>query len=182
MKIALCFLLVVHASLVSALEVGKPAPLVKFDGKNGGRVEGSPAWSSEEIKGKVFSVFYVDPSKKELNEPLEAAYKAEHFSAADHGSVAIINMAAAWYPNSLIESKLKEKQAEFPNTVYLKDMNKLLVESWGLGDKTVNLVVFDEKGTVLLQKKEPLTPQEIKEVMVLVRKKIESRKNAASAK
>ena len=155
--------------LASAVElvVGQSAPLIKLAGKQGGRVTGEP-WSSEEIKGKIFSVFYVDPEEKALNAPLEAAYKREDFPPDKHQGVAIINLAAAWYPDSIIDGMLKDKQKEFPRTIYVRDVNKEVLKVWELKDSSVNVVIFNKYGKILFVKKGPVTATEIPQVMKII--------------
>lgn len=150
--------------------VGQPASTIKLEGEAGGRVNGE-AWSSDEIPklGRIISLFYVDPEEKKLNEAVEEAYEKEKFPFEKHGSIAIINMAAAWYPNNVIASMLKSKQEKFPRTTYVKDMNKALVKEWDLKDDSVNLVVFGKDGKVLFLKKGKMSPEEISELMKLIR-------------
>jgi uncharacterized protein len=152
------------------ITVGQPASTIKLEGESGAKVTGEP-WNSDDIAkiGKVVSLFYVDPEEKKLNEPLENAYEAEHFPADKHQGIAVINMAAAWYPNSLIDSQLKQKQQKFPRTIYVKDMKKALVREWDLKDDSVNLVVFSKDGKVIFTKKGQMTPEEISGLMKLIR-------------
>jgi YtfJ family uncharacterized protein len=159
-----------NLAMALPLTVGQPAPEAKLEGDLGGRVSGEP-WSSEEIAklGKVISVFYVDPEEKKLNEPLEQAYEQEKLPFEKHTSIAIINMAAAWYPNSMINSMLKQKQEKFPRTTYVRDMRKTMVKAWDLQDDSVNVVIFDKSGKVLFVKKGKMSPEEISELMKLIR-------------
>ena len=170
--LAVVFTTVVFTGALTAhageLVVAATAPLLKLEGKQGGRVTGE-AWSSEEIKGKVFSVFYVDPEEKSLNAPIEAAYKKEDFPADKHQGIAVINLAAAWYPDSIIDSMLKDKQKEFPRTIYVRDVNKEVVKTWNLKDDSVNLVIFNKEGKILYIKKGQIPEAEIPQVMKIVR-------------
>ena len=129
-KIILGFL--VLAGSVVAVELGNVPSSVTLDGENGGRIDGS-AWSSAMLKGKVHILFYVDPDERNLNEALSQALKKRHFDRKKYASVAMINLAATWLPNAILESKLKAKQKEFPDTIYVKDKKKVLVNKWGLG-------------------------------------------------
>ena len=151
-----------------AVEVGKIIPQLTLKDVEGGKVTGEP-WSSDELRGKVFSIFYVDPEERAKNEALEAAYKVENFPQKLHGSVAIINMAAAWYPNNMIESLLKKKQENFPFTTFVKDVNRKLVKEWGLADDGVNVVVVDETGKVIFLSKKPVPEAEFGSLFKLVR-------------
>jgi uncharacterized protein len=160
-------------SLSEPLSVGLQPSIVKLEGPLGGKVS-DEAWSSDEIPktGKIISLFYIDPEEKKLNEPLESAYEREKFPLDKHGSIAIINMAAAWYPNSMINSQLKKKQEQFPRTTYVKDLKKTLVKQWELKDDSVNVVVFDREGKPLYVKRGPMTPDDISELMKLIRKNL----------
>lgn len=166
--ILVCFWLTSLAN-AAPLIVGQSATPIKLDGDLGGRVSGE-LWSSEEIAkiGKIVSLFYVDPEEKKLNEPLEAAYEAAKLPPDKHTSIAIINMAAAWYPNSMINSQLKKKQTQFPRTTYVKDMKKTLVNEWGLKDNSVNLVIFARDGKPLLIKQGAMTALEIVDAIKLI--------------
>lgn len=158
-----------HASAQAAeLAVGQTPTPVKLEGELGGRISGEP-WSSDELKGEVFTLFYIDPEEKAANEPLEAAFKKEKIPKDHHKSVAIINMAAAWYPNSMIADTLAKKQKEFPDTVYVKDFKKILVSSWGLKDDSVNVVVFGKDGKVIYLKRGPSTDTEFPTIMKTIR-------------
>jgi len=131
------------AGSAMAVEMGKVPSSVSLSGENGGKVDGS-VWSSKMLKGKVHIVFYVDPDKREENEALTKALKKRHFDRSKYASVAIINLAATWLPNAILESKLKTKQKEFPDTIYVKDKKKVLV----------------------------LSPKEIKSVLALIEKNL----------
>lgn len=156
--------------LSAPLSVGEPAVSIKLSGDLGGKVSGDD-WDSNEIgkSGKVISLFYVDPEEKKLNEPLEQAYEHAKFPPDKHGSIAVINMAAAWYPNSMINSQLKKKQQQFPRTTYVKDLKKTLVKEWGLKDDSVNVVIFGRDGRPLFIKRGAMTVSEAEELMRLIR-------------
>ena len=160
----------ISASAYAApLSVGQPPSLIKLDGDLGGKISGE-AWTSEEIArtGKIISLFYIDPEEKKLNEPLEIAYEKAKLPSDKHGSIAVINMAAAWYPNSMINSQLKKKQEQFPRTTYVKDLKKTLVKEWDLKDDSVNVVIFGRDGKPLFVKRGPMTATEISELMKLI--------------
>ncbi|MCX6124254.1 MAG: transcriptional regulator [Proteobacteria bacterium] len=150
------------------LTKGQLPPPLTLEGPQGARLNGD-SWSSAELKGAMTSLFYIDPDERGLNEPLEIAYKKEKFPFDKHRSVAIINMEATWLPNSMIAAKLKLKQKEFPETVYVKDLKKNLVSEWGLKDDSVNLVIFDREGKVAYVKRGPVTEADITEIMQIVR-------------
>ena len=92
-----------------AIELGKVPSLVTLEAGNGGKIDGS-AWNSSMLNGKIYTLFYVDPDERELNTPLADALKARKFDRKKVNSVAIINLAATWLPNVILEAKLEEKQ------------------------------------------------------------------------
>ncbi len=99
--------------IAQALEIGEVPPKVELKEKSGGRLDGKP-WSSEELRGKVHVLFYVDPDEKDTNNPASEAIDKEKFPEDKFHSYGIINMAATWMPNFAINMALKEKQERYP--------------------------------------------------------------------
>ena len=168
-KVVASFLLLVGSCM--AIELGSVPKAVTIDGKNGGKVDGS-SWESSMLTGKIHTLFYVDPDKRDLNNPLADALKARKFDRAKVNSVAIINLAATWLPNVFIEAKLKEKQKKFPHTVYVKDKKKVLVKEWGLEDDNSDILIFDQKGRLIYKKFGKVSDDEIKNVIALIENKL----------
>lgn len=138
---------------LSALTLGEKPADVTIEGEDGGLVSTKAPWSSTMLKDKVHVVFYVDPDEKDANEHYSDALKAKEYrKKGAFGSVAIINLAATWKPNVIIESLLKSKQEEFPNTLYVKDKSKVLVKAWGVGDDASNVLIFGKDGRLLFYK------------------------------
>ena len=163
--------MVLTAGIGMAVEVGTVPPKVTLSGAQGGRTDGTP-WISSSLKGKVHILFYVDPDKKDLNEALSKRLKKRHFDRSRYGSVAIVNLAATWMPNMLIEKKLKSKQKEFPDTTYVKDKKKVLVDKWQLADDNSDILLFDKKGKLIYKKFGKLSDVEIKKVITLIEKNL----------
>jgi len=163
--------LMMTAAAAMAIEVGSVPPKVVLEGDNGGRTDGS-AWSSQRLQGKVHVLFYVDPDEKDLNEPLIEALKKKHFDRSKYGSVAVVNLAATWKPNMVIEALLKKKQKEFPDTTYVKDKKSVLVKKWDLADNNSDVLVFDKKGKLIYQKFGKLSDGEISKVVSLIEKNL----------
>lgn len=157
----------------AAPTVGDVLPKIELSGDKGGLVSGN-AWTSESIKGKVLTLFYVDPDKKGINEPLETALKAEKFPHEKFGSIAVINMAATWLPNGVISSSLKSKQEEFPLTTYVKDMDKVFVKEWKLADDSYDVMIFDVTGRLRYYKSGTLDKSDIDTFIALIKELIGS--------
>ena len=165
--LGLCLL----SGLATAVELGKVPVKVTISGENGGKIDGTP-WNSSMLKGKIYTLFYVDPDKKDLNNALANALKARKFDRKKVNSLAIINLAATWMPNALIESKLKDKQKNFPDTLYVKDKKKTLVKKWKLADDNSDILIFDQKGKLIYKKFGKVTAKEIPEVIKLIEKNL----------
>ena len=163
--------LAVLGTSIMAVEKGKVPVPVTISGDKGGKTNGE-AWKSSSLKGKVHIVFYVDPDKKELNEALSQALKKRHFDRSKYGSVAIVNMAATWMPNVAIEAKLKSKQKEFPDTVYVRDRDRVLVKKWALADDNSDILIFNKKGVLIYKKFGKLSKAEISKVLSLIEKNL----------
>jgi YtfJ family uncharacterized protein len=150
-----------------AVDLGSVPPKVTLSGKDGGIVDG-PAWSSAMIKNKVTVLFYVDPDRKDDNNVLDKALQAKHFNRKKYRSIAIVNMEATWMPDAIIERKLSNKKKEFPDTLYVKDKNKVLVKKWGLEDDASDVLLFDKSGKLIYKKFGRLGHKEIAKVIKLI--------------
>ena len=160
------------SSLVKAeLELNQAPPLVQLAGDVGGRLDGT-AWNSNELKGVVHILMYVDPDKIKINEHVEEALAKEHYPSEQIGSVAITNLAATWKPKFLIKKILKGKQKKYPRTIYVTDKSKVLVEQWGLLDHSYNVLVFDPNGNLLFNKGGALSAAEVENLTAVIWSKI----------
>jgi hypothetical protein len=153
MKIKLLLASLLTTMSLSALTVGETPKNVTISTENGGNVADNTPWNSSTIKDKVFVMFYVDPDEKDVNEHYSKALKAKNYRAnKNFASIAIVNMAATWKPNFVIEKILASKQKEFPKTTYVKDKASVLVKEWDLADDASNVIIFDKTGKVLFYK------------------------------
>lgn len=166
-KMILSVLLI--ANFAMAIELGKVPSVITISGENGAKIDGS-SWSSSMLKGKVHTLFYVDPDEKDLNNAFADALKAKNFNRKKFNSVAIVNLAATWLPNAIIESKLADKQKKFPDTIYVKDKNKVLVKQWNLADDNSDILIFDKKGKLIYKKFGKVSDSEIIKVIALIEK------------
>ena len=163
--------LISFLGLALALEVGQVPKPILLEGESGGRTTGE-AFSSKILKDKVHVLFYVDPDEKELNEHVSAALKEQGFDRDKFASVAVINMAATWLPNFAIASKLEAKQKKYPHTLYVKDLQSVLVKQWDLKDDSSNIVLFAKDERVLFIKKGKLNEDEVKELISTIKESL----------
>jgi YtfJ family uncharacterized protein len=154
-----------------AVTVGEVPKSVTIGTDNGGLVSGGD-WKSSMLKGKVHVLFYVDPDEKDTNEAFSNALKAANFDREKYSSVAIVNLAATWKPNIVINALLKSKQKKFPHAIYVKDKNKVLVKEWGLEDDNSDVLVFGKDGTLLYYRAGRLDEKEIEKVLTLIKQNL----------
>ncbi len=164
MTMLLAILLLFGGNLFSTLPVGHAPKAITLSEKAGGRVDGT-AWSSAELVGKVWVLVYADPDESDLNDAATEALKAKDYPDDVYGSMAVINMAATWKPNFAINMILKGKQKKYPDTIYVRDMDKKLVAEWGLADDSNDILVFGPDGKVLFAQDGQLGPDAIKEML-----------------
>ena len=164
----LMILLLSALPLSAELPIGEIPPNIILEGDLGGRLDGS-AWNSEElISGKVMVLFYVDPDESDLNNHVSDALKAENFPLDKYGSLGVANMGATWLPNFAINIKLKSKQEKHKSTVYVKDLEKILVKKWGLNDDDSDVMLFGKDGKVLYSVDGKFTDTQVKEIVKTV--------------
>ncbi|MGA3083401.1 MAG: YtfJ family protein [Thermodesulfobacteriota bacterium] len=151
-----------------AIEIGEVPPKVELKEKLGGRLDGKP-WRSEELQGKVYVLFYVDPDEKDTNNPASDALDKENFPDDKCHFFGIINMAATWMPNFAINIALKEKQERYPKTTYVRDYKKVLVNAWKIADDSSDVLAFDKKGKLIFKKEGQLSSAEIRRLIQIIR-------------
>ena len=176
MKSLLKLLLLVFFVSQSAwawIEMGQIPPKIELKDNLGGRLDGTP-WSSSELKGKVHVIFYVDPDEKDLNNDASEALKAAKLPRDKFQSFAIINMAATWLPNFAISSALKDKQKQYPTTIYVRDYKKVLVNKWEIADDNSDVLAFDKKGRLFFKKNGKLNEKEIQALLKAVRHRVDN--------
>jgi len=173
MKIKLGLVALLATLNLWAVTVGEKPKEVVITGDNGGMAKDGAAWNSSSIKDKVYVMFYVDPDEKDLNEHFSDALKAKKYrEKGDYGSIAVVNLAATWKPNVIIESLLKSKQKEFPETIYVKDKNSVLVKEWSLADDNNDIVIFDKDGTVLFYKAGKMSDDDMQKAFTIIEEHI----------
>ena len=152
-----------------AINVGEKPKEVIISPENGGMVKDATAWNSSMLKEKVYVMFYVDPDEKDANEAFSKELKKKEYrKKGAYGSIAIVNLAATWKPDFVIESILKSKQDEFPETIYVKDKNKILVKEWEIEDDASNILIFDKNGKLLFYKSGKMSDDDMQQAFKVI--------------
>lgn len=167
MKLTLLILSMIFALSLSAITIGEVPKNISLSGKNGGLVK-SGDWNSNTIKDKVIVMFYVDPDEKDTNSHFSKKLKERHYNEEIFASIAMINLAATWKPNFIIESILKEKQKEFPRTLYVKDKKSVLVKAWEIDDDASDIILFSKEGKVLFYKSGKMSEEDMTNIFKLI--------------
>ena len=170
MKLLSLFLTLFITLNLHAITIGEVPKTVELFGEHGGLVEDGSLWSSTTLKDKVFVMFYVDPDEKDVNEHYSQALKKEkEAKRLSFKSIAVINLAATWKPNFIIEKILKGKQEEFPNTIYVKDKRNVLVKEWEIADNASDILIFSKEGKVLFYKSGKMSEDDIKKSFEIIK-------------
>ena len=165
------FVAIMIISSLSAITVGEIPKEVTIEGKNGACISDEP-WHSSMLKDKVYVLFYVDPDEKDTNNGFSEALKKKAYDLKNFGTVAIINLKATWLPDFAIESSLKSKQKEYPNTTYVKDKSKYLVKEWGVADDSSDILIFDKSGKLIYSFSGKMLDDEIAKALKLIDKNL----------
>jgi hypothetical protein len=168
MKIKLGLVALLATLNLWAVTVGEKPKEVVISGENGGMAKDGAAWNSSSIKDKVYVMFYVDPDEKDLNSAFSDALKAKKYDRKNYASIAVVNLAATWKPNVIIESILKSKQKKFPETIYVKDKKSVLVKEWDLADDNNDIVIFDKDGSVLFYKAGKMSKDDMQKAFKII--------------
>lgn len=163
--------LVLSTQLFAAVEWkdGVTPPSITLSGNEGAKLDGQP-WSSEEMKDRVTLIFYVDPDVKDKNDKFGDALSAKKYSLEKIRYFGIINMAATWMPNFILNEALKQKQKKYSDTIYIKDFTKKLVKEWSLPDDENNVLIFDRSGKLLFHRFGEVKEEEIPGLLALIEK------------
>jgi len=154
-----------------AVEVGKVLPYATLEGENGG-FNDDKAWDSRQLQGKVHILLYMDPDKRDEAMPFLDRLNKMEFSKQRYSTIAIVNLAATWVPDALLESILTKKQKELKNTKFVFDKRKYLLKRWDLKDDDINILVLDRKMRVFYKKSGVLSAKDQEEIFDLVEKSI----------
>jgi hypothetical protein len=117
---------------------------------------------ADEFKGRVLSIFYVDPDEKDLNKHVEDALLKD--SGLDRNKtykgLGITNLKATKMPNFIIKSIIKDKQ-EKTGSVILLDYDYTILNLWRLKNHSSDLVILDKDRICRYVYNGKLPPEEV---------------------
>ncbi|MFK7872082.1 MAG: YtfJ family protein [Oligoflexales bacterium] len=136
----------------SKLVLGQEPSSIVLAAGNGGVLKNDHwnMWSSTEgLKGKVHVVLYVAPSKKSLNQHIVDKLKEKKYPLDKIQTLVIVNTAPSWWPESILDTKIRSNQKESPRAIYLKDTQHTIAKAWGLEESSHDIFVFNEQGKTI---------------------------------
>jgi predicted transcriptional regulator len=162
-------------AMIQAVNIGDALPQVTLEKENGG-VSNEKAWHSSDLKGKAHLLLYMDPDKRKETQALLDALNRLEVDSKAYSTVAIVNLAATWMPDAILEGLLSKKQKELKNTSFVFDKKKYLVKKWKMKDDASNVLILDRTSKVIYKKVGKVLAKDIDNILSDIDKAIK-RKN-----
>ena len=86
------------------------------------------------LGSKTFILFYVDPDRQHIIDPLTKVIDSEDFSQTDFEVVSVIDCRDTWIPFFALRTGAKREQRLYPDSPILFDREHLLSSAWGFGE------------------------------------------------
>jgi len=159
------------AVILQAVNVGETLPHIILEKENGGTSK-DKAWYSNTLKGKVHLILYMDPDKRTESQALLDALNSIEVDKQQYATVAIVNLAATWMPDAILEGLLSKKEKELKNTSFIFDKKKYLVAKWKMADDASNILIIDKNSKVIYKNIGKIPSKEIEKIIRLIHKSI----------
>lgn len=182
-----CLFVVLFPTFVSAspIEQGQTLPEVSVpqDGHTGeitlvdnaiGYVPWSSAGTTFQDKTRVIFHLAGRWSAQEINDPLLQAIIAAQFNPDTYQTVVILNFNdIAPGTGFLVRAQAEQNKATFPQASIILDGEGAVQQEWELNLKSSAVIVLNEAGEVLFFKDGKLTPEEVEDVLIMIKTKVE---------
>ncbi len=165
------FAVITIMALFNLSVFAETVPEINFAPSDGSYVNGRE-FSTKDFKGKITALFYVDPDHRTINDEANEKLQQQAFDLKYYQSFAIINMKATWLPNAILDQALKNSQKNFPDTKYVRDLNKVLVQKMNLKDDGYQTMLLNEKCEVIFNHIGKLTSTQVDELIKIIKKEI----------
>ena len=132
-------------------------------------------WGVGSLPGKVRVIQHIAGrgSAKELNAPLIEAIKAAGLPRDRYQTVTIINLDdAAFGTAPFVRSSAESSKQEYPWSSIVLDGKGKVAQEWQLAPKSSAIIVLDQQGLVRFVREGALRPQEVEQVLALVRQSL----------
>lgn len=135
--------------------INKSIPDVILKDESGGCINGD-VWDSSKLKRINNLILYVAPNQQTDIEALLLKVDGLKYSKKLFTTTLILNTKATWIPNSIIESKVKNKSEEDSTKTYVLDKDEVVLSKWQLSNDNPNIILVDESGQVTYLYKDEL--------------------------
>jgi predicted transcriptional regulator len=154
------------SGLAAELKVGDKAPDFSLKDSTGKMY----SLKSPDFEGRVLSVFYVDPDKRNLNSHVENALLTAPDLDRHHRykNLGISNLKASKLPNFIIKNVIQNKQ-EKTGAVILLDYDYTILKSWGLKNHSSSVIVLDKERICRYVHNGKLPPEEVEKVLKIIK-------------
>jgi predicted transcriptional regulator len=125
---------------------------------------------SQELQGRVISIFYNDPDKKNWNKHVEdALHKDDGLDRKNnYKGLYITNLKASKLPNLIIKRVIKSKQ-QTTGSVILLDLDYSIIKAWGLKNYSSDIVVLDKERICRYLYNGKLPPEEVEKLISVIK-------------
>ncbi|AUI85200.1 hypothetical protein BS333_01675 [Vibrio azureus] len=161
------------------LKLGQPVPEANVDAYGEIVMQGKGVayqpWKTQNMLGKVRVIQAIAgrSSAKEMNAPLMTAITASKFPEKAYQTTTIINQDdAIWGTGSFVKSSAQDSKIEFPWSSMVLDENGIVANKWALKEESSAIIVQDKQGNTLFIKEGALTPEEVTQVLALIKENI----------
>jgi predicted transcriptional regulator len=164
--VLLALLWTASVSPAAELKIGEKAAGFKLQDSTGKEF----SLDSPDFKGRVLSIFYVDPDEKDMNSHVEDVLLKDPGldRKVSYKGLGITNLKASALPNFIIKGVIKSKQ-EKTGAVILLDYDYTILNLWGLKNDSSNLVILDKERICRYIYKEKLPPEEVAKMIAIIK-------------
>ena len=163
-KLVLMIVLLSIIKTQAQVMINKSIPAVILKDDLGSCINGEP-WKSSELKKRNNLILYVAPNQQSDIEPLLLKVDEQKYSENLFTTTLILNTKATWIPNSIIETKVKNKAKDDSLKIYVLDKDEVVLSNWELSKDKPNIILVDERGEVTYLYKDELTEKVINELL-----------------
>jgi len=153
--------------VVHAVSIDDTLSPVILSNENAGTSD-SKIWNSVSLQGKFHVLLYMDPDKREESQVLLDRLNALDIDSSKYSTVAIVNLAATWMPDTILESLLAKKQKDLKNTSFIFDKQKYLVRKWQMKDDASNVLILDKDSKIMYQQAGKISDKYVDEIIKIL--------------
>lgn len=129
-------------------------------------------WSDSQLVGKtrVIQAIAGRSSSKEINAKLIDAIKVSKFPKEQYQTTTIINQDdSMWGTGSFVKSSVEDSKKEFPWASMVLDEYGIVANTWSLSEESSAIILLDKAGKIQFVKEGALTPEEVSQVLTLIK-------------